>query len=168
MKLLSNALLMLMASASLNKGFCQTKEDTKELKIELLKLMDYSARFDSYKLSSEKDSKYIAKRDSVEKLYRAQIQKIKHGPRSSDYLSFLDVAIGRDSAFYSKNLGYNYFHVDVTLNIMRSALPTQLEYYKVVRYSLFEKDKDELLPLKDIPFLRHKSNIALPIMKLEQ
>jgi len=35
-------------------------------------------------------------------------------------------------------------------------MPTLLEYYKVVKYSLFTLDRDELIPPDEVPFLRYK------------
>ena len=64
-------------------------------------------------------------------------------------------AIGKDSTNYS-DVGYNYTWVNELLTTSVFKKPTLLEYFKVVRYSLFEKNRDRLLPMEDVPFLKYK------------
>lgn len=140
-----------------NEAGGQTKEETREIRSVLWELRDYSIEFDTYSMVAERNERYIAQRDSIGKRYKDLVREIKYGPRKDRFLAFLDQATGPDSVRHGAMMGYNYMFVNEILSIRRSKLPTLLEYYKAVRYSLFEKDEDMLLHMRDIPFLKYKA-----------
>ncbi len=137
----------------------QFKEQKKYLNTQLHRLRDYSLAYDTYSRMSVKHKEYISKRDSAEIRYRKQIKIIKFGPKKDQFLAFLNKAIEKDSALYRNKVGYNYTMADESTTEGLLKKLTLLEYYKVVRYSLFEKDSNRLLPMEDIPFLKYKLQI---------
>lgn|SRR5690606_5656296 len=127
----------------------------RSIRIELGKLREYSVEYDKYSKTSS--SKFVKEKEKYTKLYKDQLNKIKRGSERHIYIQFLDKATGVDSLKYKNEKGYSYISPENPLLVPRiSKMPTLLEYYKVVKYSLFEMDKDELLPPKDVPFLRFK------------
>ena len=158
MKTLHRHLLVLMLLGLFTHVIGQTSQEVINIKKELYTLRNYSIAFDRLERFPKNSSTYTVKKDSIEELYRDQIYKIKHGPQRSQFLSFLNTAVEKDSTQYRAFLGFNYTYIDETQSIRRSMLPTLLEYFNVVKYSLFDQDKEELLPLDDILFLRHKAN----------
>ncbi|RXF68849.1 hypothetical protein [Arcticibacter tournemirensis] len=134
----------------------QLNEQEKYLNIQLHQLREYSLAYDTYSRMSVKYKEYKSRRDSAEIRYRKQIKLIKFGPKKNQFLAFLNKAIEKDSALYRNRVGYNYTMADESTTESPLKKPTLLEYYKVVRYSLFEKDSNRLLPMEDIPFLKYK------------
>lgn len=142
-------LLVLMSSVTI----AQDDTKTKEIRLQLSLLCEYSSKYDYY--AQLKASKFDEQRSKFEKMYRDQIKKIKHGPDRDLYIQYLNTATGRDSLKYRDNKGHPYFnYYTITARIDR--MPTLLEYYKVVKYSLFTMDKEELIHPRDVPFLRYR------------
>lgn len=153
--------LSLILAWLLSYAQAQEQEQRRKVAHELLKLRDYSIAYDDYSKMFNKNEKYRRKRDSVELLYRGQIRKIKYGPLREEVLVFLNNATKRDSALYNHAAMYNYKSYDQLLTVNPREIPTLLEYYKAVMYSLFEQDKDELLHMRDIPFLKYKQKLSI-------
>lgn len=164
MKFYSFSVLSLVLTCLLSHAQAQDPEQ-RRIKVELLKLRDYSLNYDIYSGISKRNKEYIPKRDSAEVRYENQIKLIKFGPQKDQFLAFLNRAIEIDSALY-RNIGYNYTRTDDYLTEGLLQKPTLLEYYKAVRYSLFEKDSNRLLPMEDIPFLRYKLHIPPRLEKV--
>ncbi|MBD1434722.1 hypothetical protein H8B06_17990 [Sphingobacterium sp. DN00404] len=116
-------------------------------------LLDYAVKYDKYAQLSDK---YEQQKNEAKKQYVDMVNQIKRGPNREKFVNFLNKAIGVDSVQYKDKKGYSYTYNHSLHNPRISKMPTLLEYYKVVKYSLFDMDKDELLPPKDIPFLRYK------------
>lgn len=129
----------------------------REAQVDILKLREYAIEYDIY--GKTNDPKYIEKKNIATRKYNDQIHKIKNGSNKTEYLRFLDIATGVDSAKYKNNVGFNYTDIStnpfLTNNIKKR--PTMLEYFKVVKYSLFTLNKNELVLPKDVPFLRSES-----------
>lgn len=123
----------------------------------LNRLQTYSIEHDRLTLSSESriENKYHGQKDSIEGAYLSYVKEIKYGKQRKEILDFLDNAIERDSLKYLQ-AGFHYVFLGRYLRPRIKELPTQLEYYKVVRYSLFELDRDRLIPPHEVPFLKHK------------
>lgn len=149
MKILLNIIVL---AASLNISFGQT---TRELSIDLENLRFYSIDYDLY-TNRLKDEEYEEKRIRAVQLYTQQIQKISQGPQSAKFEAFLKDAIERDSVSLNKRTRYNYLWVSPAFVFPADQLPTNLDYYKVVYYSLFVKKANELLPHEHFDFLRDK------------
>lgn len=124
-----------------------------EIKKQLMYLLDYAVKYDKYAQLSDK---YEQQKNEAKQQYDDLVRRIKYGANRSQFIDFLDTATGIDSLQYSGKKGYNYTYSHSLHSPRISRMPTLLEYYKVVKYSLFEMDKDELLPPKDVPFLRFK------------
>ena len=135
----------------------QVPLEFRDIQIDILRLREYSIKYYGYKEVS--DSKARDRKDSVTKKYRDQIHKIKNGPNRKLYLKFLNNAIEEDSSKYKDEIGYNYTYYNPLLTYDRREMPTMLEYFKVVRYCLFEKNKNELVPPDQIPFLNQKARV---------
>jgi len=153
-----NILLGLIIVALLPKvTIGQDAYKEKEIRSQLTRLCGYSMKYDEFvQLPREKYGKQI---DKFEKLYRDQIKKIKHGADRDLYIAFLDKATGPDSLKYKgpNDMPYPYVHFYTTSSKRRMhKMPTRIEYYKVVKYSLFTIDKEELTHPRDVPFLRFK------------
>ncbi|MBE8721908.1 hypothetical protein [Sphingobacterium pedocola] len=135
----------------------QDASKTKEIRSQLSHLCGYSMKYDEFVQLPR--AKYGEQIDKFEKLYRDQIKKIKHGPDRDLYFEFLEKATGPDSLKYKVGSGmpfpYVYFYTLLSKSRV-DKMPTRIEYYKVVKYSLFTKDKEELIHPRDIPFLRYK------------
>jgi len=142
----------------------QSKQQVIEVIKELYKLRDYSLDFDQIKRSNNLS---VTRKDSIEKLYRNQIEKIKYGPQRDQFLKFLNYAIEENPSNYQM-FGFNYTHDNELRSVRRNQLPTLLEYLRAVRYSLFEMNKEELLPMGDTPFLRYKKDIKPRIDNIDQ
>ncbi|MCS3556180.1 MULTISPECIES: hypothetical protein [unclassified Sphingobacterium] len=129
----------------------------KDIRSDLSRLRNYSIKYDTHVQSMP--TKYPEEMKIAEKKYRDQINKIKNGSNKALYLKFLDKATGIDSLKYKDVPGMNYIAMNtVEMQVIRS-LPTQLEYYKVVKYSLFILNKDELIRPENVPFLRYKEKL---------
>lgn len=133
----------------------QTQLSTRDLQVDILRLGEYSIKYDAYhrvfpNSDPQNEQKY-------EKKYKDQIQKIKNGINKNQYLAFLDKAIGTDSLKHKNQIGYNYTYYNELLTHDRRKMPNRLEYFKVVKYSLFTLNRDELVLPKDVPFLRPES-----------
>lgn len=85
-----------------------------------------------------------------------QINCIKKGPNRDIYIQFLNDATGKDSLRYQKQIGMHYTYLAPILTHDRKKKPNMFEYLKVVKYSLFTLNKEELILPKDIPFLKGK------------
>ncbi|MGJ1266554.1 hypothetical protein ACR78G_05135 [Sphingobacterium spiritivorum] len=137
-----------------NALFAQTDRDILN---DLSLLRNYSIDYDTHIQSQP--TKYPDKLKVTEKKYRDQINKIKRGPYKELYVKFLDKAIGIDSLKYKKIPGMNYIAMNpVEMQVLKS-LPTELEYFKVVKYSLFTLDKEELVRPENVPFLKYKEKL---------
>jgi len=131
----------------------QQKPEKVEIKKQLMYLLNYAVEYDKFAQLSDK---YKQQKNEARQRYVDMIKQIKHGPNREKIENFLNKATGIDSIQYRDKKGYSYTYSH-SLHIPRiSKMPTLLEYYKVVKYSLFDMDRDELLPPKDIPFLRYK------------
>lgn len=145
-------LFALMLSIAVVNG--QDDPKIKEIRIQLIRLSEYSNNYDRYRqLPKEKYGEQIVK---FEKLYRDQIKKIKHGPDRELYTQYLKTATGADSLKYKDKHAVPYVYIYSILTQRTDRMPTLLEFYKVVNYSLFTMDMEELIPPRDIPFLRYK------------
>ncbi|WP_333625764.1 hypothetical protein [Sphingobacterium siyangense] len=143
----------------------QIPDEFQGIRIDLDRLRDYSLQYDKYKQynlekfvnEKEKYTELYSKRAKYAKLYKEQIYKIKYGPKRHIYIRYLDKAIGVDSAKYKEEKGFEYTFVFSLVSRRSDTMPTLFEYYKVVKYSLFTLDKEELLPPKEVPFLKYKA-----------
>lgn len=126
----------------------------RQVRIDIANLCDYSQQYNKY--SQLSSNKFDEQRSKFNKLYRDQIYKIKHGTHRAVYKEFLDKATGIDSLKYKNEKGYEYTYTFSLVSRRIDTMPTLLEFFKVVKYSLFTLDKEELLPPKDVPFLKYK------------
>ncbi|EEI92234.1 hypothetical protein HMPREF0765_2161 [Sphingobacterium spiritivorum ATCC 33300] len=136
-----------------NASFAQPS--SRDIMIDILRLREYSINYDAYK--DLKDPDAAIKKNEYTKKYFDQINKIKNGPNRELYIQFLNEATGIDSLKSKNDIGYNYTYYVGILTHRRIKMPTRLEYFKVVKYSLFTMNKDELIQPKDVPFLRPES-----------
>ena len=137
-----------------NTLFAQTS--SRDIMIDILRLREYSINYDAYK--DLKDPDTADKKNQYTKKYFDQINKIKNGPNRALYIQFLNDATGIDSLKSKGVVGYNYtYHNGLLATPEFKKMPTRLEYFKVVKYSLFTMNKDELIQPKDVPFLRPES-----------
>jgi hypothetical protein len=124
----------------------------KDIQLDILRLREYSIEYHKY--LKRNDPAVVEIKSARKKKYLNQIDKIKNGPNRTLYIEFLDHAIDQDSLKHNNQTWYNYTTPGLDYSARTS--PTRLEYFKVVKYSLFTLDKDELLmPLK-VPFLKGK------------
>ncbi|MGJ1360913.1 hypothetical protein ACR79B_03465 [Sphingobacterium spiritivorum] len=129
---------------------------SRDIMIDILRLREYSINYDAYK--DLKDPDAADKKNQYTKKYFDQINKIKNGPNRALYIQFLNDATGIDSLKSKSVVGYNYtYHNGLLATPEFKKMPTRLEYFKVVKYSLFTMNKDELIQPKDVPFLRPES-----------
>lgn len=124
----------------------------RDIIIDFQQLRDYSANFDAYRKS--KRHKYSELKEGHRKKYKAQIDKIKRGPNRNFYIQFLDEATGKDSLEYKNQIGMHYTYANPIMVHRLRNMTTMFEYLKVVKYSLFTLDKEELLLPDDVPFLK--------------
>lgn len=147
------AVIALLSLFSTNL-FAQTD---RELATEILRLRDYSITYDTY--AQSKPTKYPEELKVAEKKYRDQINKIKKGPNKDKYIKYLNKATGVDSLKYKNTPGMYYISLNPVELQRVKALPTQLEYFKVVKYSLFTQNKEDLIRPENVPFLAYKEKI---------
>lgn len=133
--------------------FAQSERD---IQIDILRLAEYSSQYDIFYQSMP--TKHPDKMKIAEKKYKDQIAKIKNGPNKIKYIQFLEKATGIDSLKYKNEKGYKYTSYGPWLQVRLSQMPTMLEYFKVVKYSLFTLNKEELIQPKDVPFLKYKAD----------
>lgn len=125
------------------------------MSIELQKLRRYSIDYDLY-TNRLTGAQYEEKRIKAVELYKQQIQKISQGPENVKFEAFLKNAIEKDSVSLRNQTRYNYTVISRAHIFPANQLPTRLDYYKVVYYSLFVKKANELLPHEHFDFLRDK------------
>lgn len=86
--------------------------------------------------------------------YKKAVAEIKSKPEI--YLTFIDNALLHHREHLDKvAIPYNYYHKGLSNhdpNIKQSGY----NYFKIIKYSLFEKGMDELAELKDVPFIKIK------------
>ncbi|MGJ1263115.1 hypothetical protein [Sphingobacterium spiritivorum] len=152
-KLLKVTIGFILLICCINVSFA--KPSSREIMIDILRLREYSINYDAYK--HLKDSDAATKKNEYTKKYFNLINKIKNGPNRALYIQFLNDATGIDSLKSKNDIGYNYTYYVGILTHRRTKMPTRLEYFKVVKYSLFTMNKDELIQPKDVPFLRPES-----------
>lgn len=146
--------IFLFTFCNLTKLFAQSDI---EILNDLSRLRIYSIKYDTHVQSMP--TKYPEEMKIAKKKYRDQINKIKNGSNKALYLEFLDKATGIDSLKYKDIPGMNYIAMNtVEMQVIRS-LPNQLEYYKVVKYSLFTLNKEDLIRPENVPFLQYKEKL---------
>jgi len=146
--------IFLFTICNLTKLFAQSDI---EILNDLSRLRNYSIKYDTHVQSMP--TKYPEEMKIAEKKYRDQINKIKNGSNKALYLKFLDKATGVDSLKYKDVPGMNYIYMNIVeMQVIRS-LPTELEYYKVVKYSLFTLNKEDLIRPENVPFLQYKEKL---------
>jgi hypothetical protein len=144
----------MMMSLLFSNGKAQSD---REIATNLLKLRDFSIKYDTYIKSMP--TKHPEAMKEVEKNYRNQIDIIKNGPNRNLFIKFLDKATGADSLKYKDMPAMNYIYMSTVEMQKLSALPNLLEYYKVVKYSLFTLNKEELVRPEKVPFLKYKEKL---------
>lgn len=132
-------------------------QSDREIATDLLKLRDFSIKYDTYIQSMP--TKHPEAMKEAEKNYRNQIDLIKNGPNRNLFIKFLDKATGVDSLKYKDMPAMNYIYMSTVEMQKLSALPNLLEYYKVVKYSLFTLNKEELFRPEEVPFLKYKEKL---------
>lgn len=146
--------VFLFIFCNLTKLFAQSDI---EILNDLSRLRIYSIKYDTHVQSMP--TKYPEEMKIAEKKYRDQINKIKNGSNKALYLKFLDKATGVDSLKYKDVPGMNYIYMNIVeMQVIRS-LPTELEYLKVVKYSLFTLNKEDLIRPENVPFLQYKEKL---------
>ena len=138
--------------------YAQMSKEEVKLDVELLKLRNYSIDYGGYAeidSATLKERNLNEKKEEAENKYRDQLAKIKNGPDRDLYVNFLNKATGVDSVKHNYP-GFNYTYLNPIMVHSLKLMPTLLEYYKVVKYSLFTLDRDELIPPDEVPFLQYK------------
>lgn len=124
----------------------------RDIKIDLHRLRVYSANYDAYREFNQHEYAEVKKKHREK--YLDQIDKIKRGPDRNLYIQFLDEATGKDSLEYKNEIGMHYTYANPIMVHRRTNMTNMFEYLKVVKYSLFTMDKEELLLPNDVPFLK--------------
>lgn len=87
--------------------------------------------------------------------YLAYIHVIKTNPVRSKVLDYIDQVMRRESNYAKKTFQY-YSYIDKTIPMDRSKIISNYDFYKIVKYYLFEKDMDRLPQLKDVSIIEVK------------
>ncbi len=99
----------------------------------------------------------LVKRKILDSSLNAYKQKIKAVKKQRNtYLKHIDSAIVNGNLNNKRQyIPYHYFPKKMSID-PRYTLITQLDMYKIIRYSLFERDDSILPDLKDVPFYDKK------------
>lgn len=116
----------------------------------LFELRTLKVKYEST-LNSEKND---TRRLGSYKAYKRAVAEIKSKP--DIYLTFIDNALLYHREHLEKvAIPYNYYHKGLSNhdpNIKQSGY----NYFKIIKYSLFETGMDELADLRDVPFIKIK------------
>lgn len=121
-------------------SFAQRTED---LKLQIGLLATYKRNFEKYDFYSltSTTSKYVEKRDSVERLYDNQIKKIKSSPNT--YLTFLNTMIVSKDPALDSLMFYGFIDTRMPFNKNDFAV-SRRNFYRIVKFSLFDKKMNRL------------------------
>ncbi|WP_400263086.1 hypothetical protein ACFX5U_08465 [Sphingobacterium sp. SG20118] len=147
-----SALIVMMIGLIIFIEPIMAQTSKRDIKIDLHRLRVYSANYDAYREFNQHE--YAEVKEGHRKKYIDQIDKIKRGPNRDLYIQFLDEATGKDSLEYKNQIGMHYTYANPIMVHRRKNMTNMFEYLKVVKYSLFTMDKDELLLPNDVPFLK--------------
>lgn len=110
-------------------------------------------QYEGYNKLYEKNQQSVnlkTKRDSISRLYVCLIELIKQKPKL--YLKQINWAITNNRLDSNiRRFPYNHFSGIMSTD-PRPNMVTELDLYKIIRYSLFEQNFDKLPDLSTIPF----------------
>lgn len=106
--------------------------------------------------------------DSLYSKYQSLAKRLKNKENKKVYLDYINKVLASNDPMLEKAYVGIYTYINPLSPDFRPNLSINLaKYYKIVKYSLYERNKDILLPLNDIPFMQNENKLYLESRLIE-
>lgn len=156
------------------KGIAQEsilKDEKHQIIKQLLKLkINYE---EAIYLQENHEKKVLEKKfpegiDSLYSKYQSLAKRLKNKENKKVYLDYINKVLASNDPMLEKAYVGIYTYINPLSPDFRPNLSINLaKYYKIVKYSLYERNKDILLPLNDIPFMQNENKLYLESRLIE-